>query len=206
MSGKPITRAAPDRERARAHAERGADLYETSPYAVRALVHVEHVPARVWDPACGPGAIVNELRDLGRDAYASDLMTYDLPGARWGIDFLTAREAPPGVEAIVMNPPYRLDDAFIGKAIELVPRVYALMRLAYLAGLRWGDAPPYGRGFGRHLRRVHVFSPRLPPMHQDGWTGPKVESATRDTAWFVFERGVSPTTPTINWIDWRETV
>ena len=48
-------------------AERRDDLYETPECATRALLAVESLPqGTVWEPACGPGAIVRVLRDAGR--------------------------------------------------------------------------------------------------------------------------------------------
>jgi len=35
------------------------------PVAVEALLRVEQIPHFVWEPACGPGAIVNVLRAAG---------------------------------------------------------------------------------------------------------------------------------------------
>ena len=44
--------------------ERKDDLYETPVVAVEALLRVETLPHRLWDPACGPGNIVDVLRAL----------------------------------------------------------------------------------------------------------------------------------------------
>ena len=60
-------------------AERGDDLYETPPVAVEALLRVEHLPRRIWEPACGPGAIVRVLRAHGHEVLASDLVDYGNP-------------------------------------------------------------------------------------------------------------------------------
>ena len=51
-------------------AERGLDLYETPAVAVEALLRVEKIPHRVWEPASGRGAIVNVLRARGPRARA----------------------------------------------------------------------------------------------------------------------------------------
>jgi hypothetical protein len=56
--------------------ERGNDLYETPPVAVHALLKVEPLPRVIWEPACGPGNIVNVLRSAGHRVYASDLVNY----------------------------------------------------------------------------------------------------------------------------------
>ena len=50
--------------KAHALSERGNDLYETPAVAVRALMAIEWMPRRIWEPACGPGAIVREPLDI----------------------------------------------------------------------------------------------------------------------------------------------
>jgi len=58
-------------------AERRDDLYETPECATRALLAVESLPqGTVWEPACGPGAIVRVLRAAGHQVYATDLVKY----------------------------------------------------------------------------------------------------------------------------------
>lgn len=164
-------------------AERGNDLYETPAVAVRALMKAERLPEVIWEPACGPGALVNVLRAAGHTVIAQDLIDYGCPDSRGGIDFLTETAAPPGCEAIVANPPYKIDGKFAAKALELVPRVYLLLRLAFLeAEKRTGileEAP---------LARVHVFKNRLPMMHRDGWEGPRIKSSGFAFGWFVWDR------------------
>src|SRR5262249_58394798 len=46
-------------------AERSDDLYETPTVAVEALLREERLPHRLWEPACGRGAIVRPLRAAG---------------------------------------------------------------------------------------------------------------------------------------------
>jgi hypothetical protein len=52
---------------------RGNDTYETPPQAVRALLAAERLPYNVWEPCCGPGAIVRVLRAAGHQVVATDL-------------------------------------------------------------------------------------------------------------------------------------
>src|SRR5262249_61868870 len=61
---------------------RGSDCYETPPAATRALLAVETLPHRIWEPCVGKGA--------------------SYPG---GVDFLMERSAPLDVDCIVSNPP-----------------------------------------------------------------------------------------------------
>lgn len=169
-------------------AVRKDDLYQTPPEAVRALLSVEPVPLTVWEPCCGPGAIVKELRASGRAVVATDLVDYGCEDSEARRDFLMEQSAPKGVPAIVTNPPFKLADEFVAHAITLVPEVYMLMRVAFLEGLRWYDHGHSNcKGLGRHLSRVWVFAPRLDMMHRADWTGPKANSGMA-FAWFVFMR------------------
>ena len=165
-------------------AERGHDLYETPAVAVQALLRVERLPHVIWEPAAGRGAIVQVLREAGHIGVAQDLVDYGHPDIQSGIDFLTETAAPAGCEAIVTNPPYKngLDGKFAAKAIELVPRVYLLCRLAFLESQRRSNVLD-----GGYFARVYAFKSRLPMMHRDGWEGPKAQSAMA-FAWFVWDR------------------
>src|SRR5262249_46930029 len=58
------------------YADRGVDLYETPAPAVRALLKEESLDGPIWEPACGPGAIVRVLRAAGHRVIATDLVDY----------------------------------------------------------------------------------------------------------------------------------
>ena len=78
--------------------QRGDDLYETPVEAVTALLRAETLPPVIWEPACGPGAIVRTLRAAEHQVYATDLVDYASPDqdcAGW--DFLMERQLPLGV-------------------------------------------------------------------------------------------------------------
>ncbi len=189
--------------------ERGDDLYETPACAVHALLAVEPLPLTVWEPACGPGAIVGILRDRGRAVVATDLVDWGCPDSQSGIDFLMERKAPDGVPAIITNPPFKLADEFAAHAIELVPEVYLLMRLAFLEGMRWYREIDNRRGLGlsEHLARVWVFAPRLPFMHRHDFEGKKNSNSGMAFAWFVFHRDAAKLgAAQIRWINPREYV
>jgi hypothetical protein len=173
-------------------AERGADLYQTCPEAVWALLHYERLPHVIWECACGPGAIVRILRAARYEVLSTDLIDYRSPDQDLaGMDFLAQLEAPPiGIEAIITNPPFSKASEFARKAIELVPRSYLLMPFRFMES---GD-PRSGKGRDRifaldagHLSRVLVFKNRLPMMHREGWSGKK-STSTVAYAWFVFDR------------------
>jgi methylase of polypeptide subunit release factors len=103
--------------------ERGDDLYETPPVAVTALLERETLPSEVWEPACGPGAIVGVLRAAGHTVIATDLNDWACPHSESRRDFLLEQRAPDGCQCIITNPPYKLAQEFVLKARELVPKV-----------------------------------------------------------------------------------
>jgi hypothetical protein len=184
--------------RRHALSERGNDLYETPPAATRALLKVEQLPLRIWEPACGRGAIVNVLRAAGHDVIASDIADYGIPitaPSHWRRDFLLEHTAPAGIGAILTNPPYRIAGDFVRHALDLCPRVVMLLRLAFLEGIGRSDILEGGR-----LARVYVFRNRLPMMHRDGWTGPRATSAIPFmwAVWDASHRG-SPELRRISW-------
>lgn len=177
-----MTLAGASGDKAHALSIRKDDLYETPPEAVLALLEAENLPEVIWEPACGPGSIVRVLRARGRQVYATDLVDYESPDqdmANW--DFLMERQVPIGVQAIVTNPPFKNAPDFVRKALDLCPKVYMLMRLAFLEGTTRSDILD-----DAHLARVHVFKNRLPMMHRDGWEGPK-STNTMAFAWFVWD-------------------
>jgi hypothetical protein len=176
--------------------ERGMDLYETPPVAVEALLRVERIPHRIWEPACGRGAIVNVLRAAGHEVIGSDLVDYGRPDFFSRRDFLLERKLPKGCEAIVTNPPYKLVEEFVAHAIEICPLVIMLLRWAFYESDRRSDILE-----DCGLARIHCFRNRLPMMHRAGWEGRKANSGMA-FAWFVWDRShTGPTT--INRISWE---
>ncbi len=175
---------------------RGMDLYQTPAVAVHALLRVEQLPHRLWEPAAGRGAIVNVLRAAGHEVLASDLVDYGEPTHFARRDFLMERKAPDGCEAIVSNPPFRLANEFVAHALDLCPRVVMLLRLAFLESERRRKILE-----NRGLARVHVFRNRLPTMHRDNWQGPKAGSAMC-FCWFCWDRA-HVGRPTVDWISWE---
>lgn len=173
------------------------DLYETPAVAVEALMRHELVPGTIWEPACGPGAIVRVLRAHSRTVYATDLVDYASPDQdESGWDFLLERQLPLGVEAIVTNPPFKNAEEFVAKALDLCPIVMMLLRLAFLESER--RCPILDNG---QLARVHVFRKRIPMMHRAAWDGPKANSGMA-FGWFIWRRDHQGPT-TLNRISWE---
>jgi hypothetical protein len=185
-----------------AYKERRLDCYETPVCAVEALLCVENIPHFVWEPACGPGAIVKVLRARGHEVFATDKFDYgwdyrevfasdkfDFSRDYRIADFFVAQEwtgrypGDPNKPAIVTNPPYQLAAQFVRHAIELkCPYIAMLLRLAFYESERRGDILD-----DRPPARIHTFKRRLPMMHRAGWTGPRASSAIA-FAWFVWDQ------------------
>lgn len=178
------------------YADRGLDLYETPAPATLALLKVEQIPRRIWEPAAGRGAIVNVLRASGREVIASDIANYGNPTHFAGRDFLAETKLPKGVECILTNPPFRIVEKFVAHALDLAPLVIMLLRLAFLESERRCDILE-----NRGLARIHVFRKRLPMMHRDGWKGRKANSGMA-FAWMTWERDYRGPT-TISRISWE---
>ena len=156
------------------------DRYDTDPVAIRALMKVERLPKVIWEPCCGTGNIVDELRHHGHQVIATDINARGCPDSSVR-DFL--KPAPfHRCDAIVTNPPYVLAEDFVRIGLERAPLVAMLLRLAFLESVKRSHLLDAG-----HLARVHVFANRLPMMHRDGWSGKRASSAIA-FAWFVWDR------------------
>ncbi len=171
--------------------ERGDDAYMTPPAATEALLKHVKLPHRVWEPACGDGiGILDVLRAHGHEVVGSDLVDYGRPDCFWHRDFLFERAVPDGAQAIVTNPPYKLVEQFVARALELSPCVVMLLRLAF-----------YEAGTGKQQKhqlrrrvldeippaRILAFRRRLPMMHRRGWEGRKGNSGMA-FGWFCWDR------------------
>lgn len=187
------------KETRHALADRKDDFYASPPEAVAAFLRAEapFLPRSLWEPACGDGAIVSPLRAAGYRVHATDLVARGCPDSRAGEDFLMPFPVPDGVEGIVTNPPFKLAQQFVDRALLVVPYVAMLLRVGFLESAErraWFQDGP--------LARVHISSRRLPMMHRDGWEGEKSSSAIA-FAWFVWDRRHQGE-PVIRWFDWRE--
>lgn len=179
--------------------EKGLELHETEPAAVTALTdqYPEFFGTRrkIFDPCCGPGAIVRTLEDAGHVLDAADIANYEdrwkgrchwTP--HWNHDFFSWSASEwRDIDAIVMNPPYSKADAFIAHALVLAPRVFALVELPWISGIQPLRCKLIDDG---HLVAFHPFRNRL-KMHRDGYAGP-MNKNTRRHAWAVFQREPSP--------------
>ncbi len=105
-----------------------ADFYPTPPECTLALLEHWPAPKRIWEPACGDGAISRVLREAGRDVVSSDL--HDRGYGDWTGDFLND---PPKArfDAIVTNPPFNVAEPFIRTAASFAVPFAMLLKSTY---------------------------------------------------------------------------
>ena len=172
------------------------DFYPTPPEATRALLCTEVFDGKIWEPACGDGAISKVLAAWEYHVVSTDLVDYGY--GHPGIDFL--REEAPRAPNIVTNPPFKLLEPFIRHALTLTTgKVVMLGRLAVLEGIKRKalfESTP--------IARVHVFSRRL-VIGRRGTDFGKGGDSMIAFAWFVWEHGHKGP-PTLSWLDWKDTL
>ena len=178
--------------------DRKDDCYETPIEAIQTLRRCVRLPARLWEPACGPGAIVRPLREAVHEVVATDLIDYGLEDSAAGVDFLMERAAPAGVRFIVTNPPYKLANEFVRHGLALCDEVVMLLRLAFLEGAGRSDI------IDQHLAQVFLGRERLPMMHRRGWEGPKTGNAAMPFAWFRFTTKPTGGSIDLRRVSWRD--
>lgn len=170
------------------------DFYRTPPAATRALLEKESPPLKLWEPACGDGAISKVLEAAGYQVRSSDL--HDRGFGEAGIDFFGQHEDL-SQTGVITNPPFKIADQFARHALlQGAPYVALLHRLAWLEGAErrrdlWIPFPP---------ARVWVFSKRMTLWRGDE-DRPAGASGTTAYAWFVWERGSSVRPgPVVGWL------
>lgn len=157
------------------------EFYPTPPAAVRALLSVERFDGGIWEPACGDGAIAEELLQHGYTVFATDKYDhgYGLPNR----DFLKNAEPPTGSVNIVTNPPYGrgLADQFIGQALRHIRcsggKAAMLLNLAGLSHPirtpRWKKSKPKAVYFTDSIvcwpRNGYGDPPRYFTKHRYAW-------------------------------------
>lgn len=197
MIGPAVAARAPSAARTRATGgkdpgRQADDFYRTPASCTRALLAAEALPHRVWEPACGDGAISRVLEAAGHDMLSTDLVDRGFGEA--GRDFLMEHGTTD--RAIITNPPFAMADSFALRALDLGAPVVALfMRLAWLEGQARADAlwrphPP---------ARVWVFSARQTLWRGDQARPDGANGGAVAFAWFVWRAGHTGA-PALGWL------
>lgn len=190
------------------------DFYPTGqPEAIRALLAADGERIResgtVWEPACGDGALVREIRAYGLPCSASDLIDRGCPDS-WTADFFTCHKSRGG--AIITNPPYDLINARDGKA-RWLRHTLDMPGWDYLALLLSWDWPAAAMGGHATLLDTQPFSWSYLMRWKLDFTGEG--SPPQRNAWFVWDRRDPRSTPGhgphpepgfrwLNKTDWRQ--
>lgn len=170
------------------------DFYPTPAPVTSALVRAlgGMIPAKVWEPACGDGAIARVLADAGHEVVATDIADHGFGTA--GVDFLATSR--PRADAIVTNPPFRLINEFAIHALSLdVSLVAFLAKTRFLEGRKrytslWRQHPAWR--IYQFTDRLKFYSAESDDPDQPGWN-------TEAFAWFVWLRDHT-SAPAVHWI------
>lgn len=174
----------------RREAHDSLDDFPTPPWATRALIErliadLEEVPAlrSAREPAANRGHMVRPLREAFGAVDAADVHDY---GAGFRVEDYLFAPCPP-VDWTIMNPPFRLAEQFIEKALrESREGVAVFVRSAFAEGV------------GRHERlfsrnppsRIYQFAERV-VLHK-GRLAPEGSTATA-YCWIVWAQGEADT-------------
>lgn len=105
----------------------------------------EGMPRYVWEPACGTGAMSEEMIAAGFTVHSTDLI--DRGYGQGGIDFLAIPDQYRFPGAIITNPPFKHSEAFIRKAHKFeAPFIAMFSKIQFWNAKRrlalWHDHPP----------------------------------------------------------------
>ena len=204
-AGAPLLPDAPIMVRPkRESARRAEDFYPTAqPEAIRALFAVDGDRIRecgtVWEPACGNGALVREIRAMGVPCCASDLIDRGCPDS-WTADFYTCFRSRG--RAIITNPPFSEINARDGHG-RWLRHTLGMPGWDYLALLLSWDWPAArANGLGKLLDESPFSWSYLLRWKLD-FTGEG--SPPQRNAWFVWDRrdprGNGRGDPGFRWLD-----
>lgn len=163
------------------YARKENDLYQTEPWAVRALL--DHVPlvqdCLVWEPAAGNHLMADALIDSGMRVLTSDIVTYDRRHDHT-YDFLSGLFLPCLYDAIVTNPPYGKGNRdavkFARLALQRCPGIVALLLTAKF---------DFGKTRSDLFARNPRFACKIALVDRIQWF-PGDSSGTEDHAWYVW--------------------
>jgi hypothetical protein len=172
------------------------DDFPTPPWATRALIeHVLPYKASLGimtclEPACGRGHMAAALGEYFRDVTAYDVFDY---GYSYVGDFLTAEHAERSFDWVITNPPFKLAEDFVRRAMTIARRGVAMLtRTVFIESVG-----RYERLFKPYPpTAVAQFTERVPMLRG---RLDKYGSTATSYAWLVWEIG-GPTTPRLVWI------
>jgi hypothetical protein len=180
----------------RVEAADSLDNFPTPPWATRALL--EHIiadagPFRTMsclEPACGAGHMAKPLKEYFGKVRAADVHAYGYGAVA---DFLTVATEAGSVDWVITNPPFRLAEDFIKRAM-----IVARHGVAILARTVFIESVGRYREIFEHTppTRFAQFTERVPMVK--GRLDAKASTAT-GYAWIVWDKGVK-VAPRLMWV------
>lgn len=181
----------------RAESSDSLDNFPTPPWATRALL--EHVIERggytnhltCLEPACGAGHMSKVLTEYFREVRSADAFDY---GHGFVEDFLDVEHDAGSWDWVITNPPFRLAEEFILKALPIARRgVAVLVRTVFLESVGryeriFSATPP--SSVAQFVERVPMVKGRLDS---------KASTAT-GYAWLAWEKSCFDSVVRMRWI------
>jgi hypothetical protein len=157
------------------HVRNAADFYATPPECTIALLENYQrlfEGSRIWEPACGDGAISKVLEGRRLDVISTDL--HDRGYGKGGMNFLTA---DCNCGSIITNPPFSLAANFIARAASKEVPFAMLLKSTY-----WHASSRYDL-FEQTKPMAIIAMTWRPAMSPE-----RGKAATMDFIWTVWDR------------------
>ncbi|PSH68566.1 SAM-dependent methyltransferase [Phyllobacterium brassicacearum] len=180
----------------RHEAKDSADDFPTPPWATRALI--EHIVGvdqvrglTCLEPAAGRGYMARPLAEYFSQVDSADAYSYGFAPVR---DFLTFPYEAMSHDWVITNPPFRLAEEFVDRAMTVARKGVAILaRTVFLESVGryegiFRENPP--TAFAQFSERVPMVKGRLDQ---------KASTAT-GYAWFVWEKTSSVVVPRLMWV------
>lgn len=173
-----------------------ADDFPTPPWATRALcAHILDTKAlgtmTCLEPATGRGYMSKPLKEYFESVQSSDAYSYGYGKVR---DFLTYPFEALSHDWVITNPPFRLAEEFVDRALTV-----ARCGVAILARTVFLESVGRYEGIFRYRppSTFAQFSERVPMIK--GRVDRKASTAT-GYAWFVWDKAADTTFPRLTWV------
>lgn len=173
------------------HERQPEDYYATDPKAVTLLLGLEKFKGPILEPCCGEGHISKVLLENGFKVDSFDIVDRGFGKVQ---DFLSD-EVSSWKGDIITNPPYKLANEFLSKALQIVPKgrkVAMFLKVQFLEGKQ-------RKGFFKKYppKKIGVSSSRLKCGMNGDFGGANSALAY---AWFIWEKGYQGET-TLDWFN-----
>jgi hypothetical protein len=170
------------------------DFYPTPQYVVEDLLNREKFNGKIWEPACGDGAMTDIFKKFGYETYSSDII--DRGYGNSGIDFLKC-DTNNGCSSIITNPPYSIALEFVLKAKELLTDDNAKIAM-FLKTVFLESSGRYEMFQDKEfpLKSIYQFSKRV-SLYKDGKK--MTNGGMIAYAWYVWDKSYIGK-PTVEWI------